>query len=79
MKTTEGAWVPFVGAGLIGGVYGGIRNIGYQIGKNQGWNWRSFGRAVGRGAIVGSVLTPAGILRVAALSPATMGVRVAHG
>ncbi|AWI34084.1 hypothetical protein [Helicobacter apodemus] len=53
MKTTEGAWVPFVGAGLIGGVYGGIRNIGYQIGKNQGWSWWSFGGAVAWGAFTG--------------------------
>ena len=53
MKTTEGAWLPFMGAGLIGGVYGGIQNIGYQIGRNQGWNWWSFGGAVALGAVRG--------------------------
>ena len=82
MKTTEGAWVPFMGAGLIGGVYGGIQNIGYQIGRNQGWNWWSFGGAVALGAIGGYLRKLWGIKQIPikmTLAPATMGLRVVHG
>ena len=83
MKTTEGAWVPFAVRIGIGAFYGGVHNIAYQIGRNQGWSWKSFGRAVAFGAAMGYYSRKAwGIKQIPlkmTLAPATMGVRVAHG
>ena len=48
---TEGALGPW---GAVGGAgIGAISNIGYQLGSNSGWNWGSFGTAVGLGAMTG--------------------------
>ena len=79
MQTTEGEWIPFVGA-IVGAFYTGAYNISYQIGLNRGWNWRQFGGAVVGGAISGyKYLTPAGMLQVAAFAPTIMGLRVVKG
>jgi hypothetical protein len=51
MKETEGAFGPWGAVG--GGIIGGIGNIGYQLGASNGWNWGSFGYAVGSGALTG--------------------------
>ncbi len=84
MKTTEGAWVPYMAVRMgFGAFYGGVHNIAYQIGRNQGWSWKSFGRAVAFGAAMGYYSRKAwGIKQIPlkmTLAPATMGVRVAHG
>ncbi len=84
MKTTEGAWLPYMAVRMgFGAFYGGVHNIAYQIGRNQGWSWKSFGRAVAFGAAMGYYSRKAwGIKQIPlkmTLAPATMGVRVAHG
>ena len=79
MKTTEGAWVPFAVRIGIGAFYGGAHNIAYQIGKNQGWSWRSFRRGVYAGAVGYKYLKPIQIFAKSALAPATMGGSLVAG
>lgn len=84
MKTTEGAWLPYMAVRMgFGAFYGGVHNIAYQIGKNQGWSWKSFGGAVALGAARGYYSPKAwGIKQIPlkmTLAPATMGARVVHG
>ena len=73
MQTTEGEWLPFVGA-IVGGAMYGIRNFAYQIKRNQPWNWSSFAGAVGRGAYQGwRMTTPMGVAATVLNTPVMMG------
>ena len=54
MKTTEGAWLPFVS--IMGGAIGsGIGNIAYQLSIRRSWSWSSFGWAVAKGAVMAPI------------------------
>ncbi len=80
MKTTEGAWLPYMAVRMgFGAFYGGVHNIAYQIGKNQGWSWRSFRRGVYAGAVGYKYLKPIQIFAKSALAPATMGGSLVAG
>ncbi len=54
MKTTEGAWLPFVS--IMGGAIGsGIGNIAYQLSIRRSWSWSSFGWAMAKGAVMAPI------------------------
>ena len=73
MQTTEGEWLPFVGA-IVGGAMYGIRNFAYQIIRNQPWSWRDFGGAVAIGSVKGwRMTTPVGVAATVLNTPVMMG------
>ncbi|MDE5602301.1 MAG: hypothetical protein K2I71_00030 [Helicobacter sp.] len=76
MRTTEGAWLPFVGA-FVGGSMYGIRNFAYQIKRNRPWSWGYFIASVGRGAYKGwKITTPMGVAAMVLNTPTIMGGRM---
>ncbi|MDE6979466.1 MAG: hypothetical protein K2O85_07870, partial [Helicobacter sp.] len=81
MQTTEGEWIPWLVTAAIGGIYGGIQNIGYQIGRNQGWSWKTFGTgvAVGAGRALYFARNPIGAIQMGLGTPLWTTMQVGTG